>query len=180
MSLGSVVLVVLSVLEPPPAAVPSVPPSPGPSDATWYGAPAAVTDGVSIALMATAWGTKQEGLLLLGGAGYLLGAPIVHLANGRRDRALGSLGLRLLAAGVAAGAVFLDFYASRGCDPDVGPPCGAPVAGLIAGGAALLGAAILDDWRARTPVAAPPARALLTPSLVVTPQLGLVGVAGRF
>jgi hypothetical protein len=177
---GSILLVALSAVDPPSAGPPGALPSPPTADATWYGAPAAVADGVSVALMATAWGTKQEGLLVLGGAGYILAGPIVHLANGRGERALGSLGLRLLAAGIAAGAVFMDFYVNRGCDPDAGPPCGAPIIGLVAGGAALLGAAILDDLRARAPIAPPTARTSLTPSLVVTPQLGLVGVAGRF
>ncbi len=144
--------------------------------------PAAVADGLSLVLMASAWGTKQEALLFLGGAGYLLSGPIDHLANGRGDRALGSLGLRILATGLATGAVFADFYLHRGCDPDGGPPCGAPVVGLVTGGALMLGAAILDSaWLAHGPATSAPAvRSGLTPSLVVTPQLGLFAVAGRF
>jgi hypothetical protein len=172
-------------VEPPAAPPPVVQPSPQQPEAAWYGAPAAIADGLSLVLMGSAWGTKQEVLLFLGGAGYLLGGPIGHLANGRRARAFGSLGLRMVATGIAAGAVFADFYLTRGCDPDAGPPCGAPVAGLVAGGAVMLGAAILDDvWLARGPAASPPASppacAALTPSLVVTSQLGLVSLAGRF
>ena len=45
----------------------------------------------------------------------------------------------------------------------------------------MLGAAILDDvWLARGPATTPPARTSLTPSLVVTPQVGLVSFGGRF
>jgi hypothetical protein len=172
------VAVFLAVESPPPL----VAPASQQVDFAWYGAPAAVADGLSLVLMASAWGTKQEALLFLGGAGYLLSGPIDHLANGRGDRALGSLGLRILATGMATGALFADFYLHRGCDPDVGPPCGAPVVGLVTGGALMLGAAILDGaWLARGPAASAPAvRAGLTPSLVVTPQLGLFAVAGRF
>jgi hypothetical protein len=87
----------------------------------------------------------------------------------------------MVATGIAAGAVFADLYLTRGCDPDAGPPCGALVAGLVAGGAVTLSAAILDDfWLARGPAASPPASAALMPSIVVTSQLGLVSFAGRF
>jgi hypothetical protein len=178
---GPVLLATFLAVEVPTSPPPVAEPTPQQSDAAWYGAPAAVADGLSLALMGSAWGTKQETLLFLGGAGYLLGGPIGHLANGRGDRALGSFGLRMVAAGIASGAVFADFYLTRGCDPDAGPPCGAPVVGLVAGGAVMLGAAILDDvWLARGPAASPPACAALMPSLVVTSQLGLVSLAGRF
>lgn len=93
----------------------------------------------------------------------------------------GSLGLRMVATGIAAAAVFADFYLSRGCDPDAGPPCGGPVVGLVAGGAVMLGAAILGDvWLARGPATSPPACTSLAPSLVVTSRVGLVSLAGRF
>lgn len=177
--LAPVLVAVFLAVESPP---PLVAPASQQVDRAWYGAPAAVADGLSLVLMASAWGTKQEALLFVGGVGYLLSGPIDHLANGRGDRALGSLGLRMLATGMAAGAVFADFYLNRGCDPDAGPPCGAPVVGLVAGGALMLGAAILDDaWLARGSAASsPPIGAGLTPHLVVTPQLGLFSVAGRF
>jgi hypothetical protein len=109
-------------VEPPAAPPPVAEPAPHQSDAAWYGAPTAVADGLSLVLMGSAWGTKQEVLLFLGGAGYLLGGPIGHLANGRGNRAVGSLGLRMVATGIAGGAVFADFYLTRGCDPDAGPP----------------------------------------------------------
>jgi hypothetical protein len=178
---GPAFLAAFLVVEAPTAPPPVAEPAPQQSAAAWYGAPAAVADGLSLVLMGSAWGTKQEALLFLGGAGYLLGGPIGHLANGRGERAAGSLGLRMVATGIAAGAVLADFYLSRGCDPDGGPPCGAPVGGLVAGGAVMLGVAILDDvWLARGPAASPPACAALMPSLVVTSRLGLVSFAGRF
>ena len=181
MFFGLVLLTASLALEPSAAPAPVPEPAPQRSDDAWYGSPAAVADGLSMVLMGSAWGTKQEALLFLGGAGYLLGAPISHLAHGRGERAAGSFGLRMVAAGLAASAVFADFYLNRGCDPDAGPPCGAPVVGLVAGGAVMLGAAILDDlWLARGPAASAPALAALTPSLVVTSQFGLVSLAGRF
>ena len=67
--------------------------------------------------MESAWATKQEGLLFLGGAGYLLGGPIDHLVNGRGARAAGSLGLRMVATGIAAAAVFANFYLRRDAIP---------------------------------------------------------------
>lgn len=181
MPFGPAFLAAFLAVEAPAAPLPAAEPAPQQSDAAWYGAPAAVADGLSLVLMGSAWGTKQEALLFIGGAGYLLGGPIGHLVNGRGQRAAGSLGLRMVATGIAAGAVFADFYLNRGCDPDGGPPCGAPVVGLVAGGAVMLGAAILDDlWLARGPGAPSPASAALTPSLIVTSQIGLVSLAGRF
>jgi hypothetical protein len=188
---GALLFAALAGVEPPPTVEPPAPPpaSGGAQEATddWYGAPAAVADGVSLVMLETSWGVKNEGLLVLGGAGYLLAGPLVHLAHLRGDRALGSLGLRILAAGAASGAVFADFYFNRGCDPDGGPPCGVPVTGLVIGGAVMLGAAILDDvWLANDHlpndrVDAPQRPvATFTPSLVVTPQLGLLSFAGRF
>jgi hypothetical protein len=178
---GSVLLAAFLAVEAPASPAPVPEAAPRQSEAAWYGAPAAVADGLSLILLGSAWGTKQEALLFLGGAGYLLGGPIDHLANGRGERAAGTLALRVVATGIAAAAVFADFYLRRGCDPDAGPPCGAPVVGLVAGGAVMLGAAIMDDvWLARGPATSPLASTALTPSLVVTSQVGLVSFAGRF
>jgi hypothetical protein len=181
--LGVFLIAALAVVEPPAAGELPLPPAGG-HQATneWYGAPSAVADGIFLVMMEAAWGVKNESVLFLGGAGYLLAGPIGHLVHGRGDRALGSFGLRILAAGAASGAVFADFYFNRGCDPDGGPPCGAPLTGLIIGGAAMLGVAILDDvWLANDRPASPSSpAATLTTSLVVTPQLGLFSLAGRF
>ena len=178
---GALLIAALLVVEPPPANEPPAPLASGhAATSDWYGAPAAVADGISLVMMGAAWGAKSETVLFLGGAGYLLAGPLGHLVHGRGDRALGSLGLRILAAGLASGAVFADFYLNRGCDPDGGPPCGGPVTGLVIGGAVMLGAAILDDvWLANDRLPQGPG-ATLTPSLVVTPQLGLLSLAGRF
>ena len=183
---GALLIAALAVLEPPPSGEPPVPSTPlaGGHEATdnWYGAPSALADGISLVMLAAGWGAKNESVFFLGGAGYLVAGPLGHLAHRRGDRALGSLGLRILAAGVASGAVFADFYLNGGCDPDGGPPCGEPLAGLLIGGAAMLGAAIADDvWLANDrPVSPPRPVATWTPSLLVTPQLGLLSLAGRF
>jgi len=184
--LGALLSAALAVVEPPPTGGPPVPPPllAGGHEATndWYGVPSALADGISLVMLGAGWGTKNESVLFLGGAGYLLAGPIGHLAHRRGDRALGSLGLRILATGAASGALFADFYLNRGCDPDAGPPCSAPLTGLLIGGAAMLGAAILDDvWLANDDSASPPRPvATLTPSLLVTSQLGLLSFAGRF
>ena len=161
----------------PTAAVAASPPT------DWYGLPALVTDGAALALMAAGLGAKHTGLFLLGGAGYLLGAPINHLVNGRPGRAVGSVFLRQFAAAMAVAIVFVS-YTSQGCDSDGSVSrdnCELGL-GLVAGGLMLAGAAILDDLRIAHPAPEPNARkrSSLTPGLVITPNLGFASLGGSF
>lgn len=150
--------------------------------AQWYGAPALVVDGLALTLGATGFGVRNEGLFLLGTAGYFLGAPLNHLANGRPGAAAGSLMLRALGTGLAV-AVFMGDYTSGGCDGDPtadSPSCHRTRA-LLLGGLVLAAFAILDDvWIARTPEPAPRRRAMLTPGLVITPNLAFASLGGSF
>jgi len=151
-----------------------------PEPDVWYGTPALVTDGVALSLAMGGLAAKNSGVFLLGAAGYLAGAPINHLINGRTGAAAGSVLLRGAAVSVAGFILWLN-YTSQGCDDDgaVDGRC-ALWPGLLAGGIALGGAALLDDLLiARTH--APPARGVsLAPGVVVTSNLGFVSLGGRF
>jgi hypothetical protein len=144
-----------------------------------YSAPIVVVDMLSVGMMLAAMAAKNEGLLLLGGMGYSLGAPINHLTNGRPGRALASFGLRAAALGLATGAIIEDILYHR-CDGDVNP-CGAPIAGIFAGAMIAIGAAAIDDaFLARVPVEPTAARARLAPGLAVGRNLAVLSFAGRF
>lgn len=149
----------------------------------WYGLPALVTDGAAITLMAAGLGAEHTGVFLLGGAGYLLGAPINHIINGRPGRAIGSVFLRQFAAAMAVAIIFVS-YTSQGCDSDgsVSKDSCELGLGLVVGGVMLAGAAILDDLRIAHPAPEPTARkrSSLTPGLVLTPNRGFFSLGGSF
>jgi hypothetical protein len=69
------------------------------TESTWYGWQTLLTDGGAIALPVIASAFQNEPatiVALCAGAGaFVLGAPIVHLAHGRRGAFALSLGLRL-------------------------------------------------------------------------------------
>jgi hypothetical protein len=161
----------------PTAAVAASPPT------DWYGLPALVTDGAALTLMASGLAARNTGLFLLGGAGYLIGAPVNHIINGRPGRAVGSVFLRQFAAAMAVGIIFVS-YTSQGCDSDGAvsrDDCELGV-GMAAGAVLLAGAAILDDLRIAHPAPEPTARkrSSLTPGLVITPNLGFASLGGAF
>jgi hypothetical protein len=139
-----------------------------------------VVDVMSIGMMLGGFAAKNEGLLLLGGMGYGLGAPINHLANGRPGRALASFGIRAAALGLATGAIIEDILIHR-CDGDVNP-CGAPLGGIAVGTLLVAGAAIVDDaLLARMPVeSAERSSAGLVPSVVLGRSLAMLSFGGRF
>jgi hypothetical protein len=145
----------------------------------WYGGPAVVSDIASFTLVGLGGAWNSGEVFALGVAGFALGAPINHLANGHPGRALASLGIRALGVGVATGALLLDVVAHP-CDGELS--CRhSPVVGLTAGAAALLAAMALDDaLLAREPVRARGAGASFTPALVVAPSLALVSLGGAF
>jgi len=146
-----------------------------------YAGPVVVVDVLSIGAMLGAFSTKSVELLMLGGAGYTLGAPINHLAHGHPGRAAASLAIRAAALGLATGAIIEDVLVHH-CDGDVSP-CGAPVGGIALGALVAIGAAALDDaLLAREPErpAAGPTSAQLTPGLAVGPRTALLSLGGRF
>lgn len=118
-------------------------------------------------------------MFLLGTAGFAIGAPINHLANGHPKRALASFGIRTLAGTLAFGAVLLDVI-NHPCDGE--PSCHHdPVAGLAVGALTLLTAMVVDDAAlAREPVPVRPAKVTLTPGLLLGPNLALLSMGGRF
>lgn len=89
--------------------------APAPAGRSWYGWQTLVADGASVTAFAGALalyrpsdGAMQDAsaaLLVLAGAGYLVGAPAVHLAHDAPVKAAGSFGLRLAlpTAGLFAG-----------------------------------------------------------------------------
>jgi hypothetical protein len=145
----------------------------------WYGGPALAIDAGAFALMLGGAASNNGSLLIAGGAGFMLGAPIVHLANRRSSGALASLGLRVLGGGLATGIVMADVL-SHPCDGE--PSCQHDSSTAVALGAiALLGTALIDDlWLAREEGAgaAPRTSAKLGAAIVVGPQLALFSLGG--
>lgn len=124
------------------AAAPCAPPEPRTSEARerWYGWQTLLVDGMS--LVATPLAPP------LGLGGYLLGAPIVHLANGH----VGIAGLDLLLrVGLPAGGAMLACLGDR-CQGDLGGLAAAVGLGIGALGAiAIDGAVLAREETARTP-----------------------------
>jgi hypothetical protein len=105
--------------------------------ARWYGGWAIPADVAAAALIGLGIASEQTGLAAAGGAAYLLGGPINHLAHHQRRKAGASVGLRL-AGGVAT---LLALAAAAGC-ADGGGSCYVEVALLPVGP---LVAMIVDD-----------------------------------
>jgi hypothetical protein len=160
--------------------MPAAGPPASPPASAWYGTAAVTTDTLALAAMLGGGASNDSTLLLLGAAGYWLGAPISYLVQGHPRHALGSLGLRALAGGVATGAVFMDVL-GHPCDGE--PSCHhAPTTGLAVGALVLIAAAVVDDAVLARERPAPPAPTA-TPApvaLVLGPRLALLSVAGTF
>jgi len=163
-------------------AVPPLPVVPAPPSNLWYGRPALVIDGLALSLAASGFAGKAGGIFLLGSAGFLLGAPINHLAHQRYGAAAGSLVLRALAAG-AAFAIFVAAYPSEHCDGDVyaDHPCQHETA-LLLGGLVMAGTAIVDDvWIARAaPRPSAPKAVVFTPGFAITPERRVLFLGAAF
>jgi hypothetical protein len=160
----------------------------------WYGWQTLAVDagslGAGFALGSVQGQGNTAAVLALGG--YAFGGPIVHLAHGRADAALGDFALRaggLLGGGAIGYGVGVATF--NGCPPnsflcsrDFAGIAGAIGGGLLGGAAAvILDAAVLGRERVRTDeVAAPAPRGVRW-----TPQVGIsprgepsVGVGGSF
>jgi hypothetical protein len=124
-----------------PAAAESTP-SP-PTESVWYGWQTLVSDGISLELAvigaAASSGAPRYALVGAGAAGFVLGPPVIHLAHGHWDKALGSLALRALPAILLARG-FTTY--SDGCAGDCNGPSSTSVPFLVAG----IATAALVPW----------------------------------
>jgi len=106
----------------------SISPKPRGSESVWYGYQTLIVDGIALALFAGGVASEEPAPAVLGGFGYVFGAPFVHFAHAHFGRGWGSFGLRL--ALPAAGAVV--------------PSDDEPSPGLVIG---VLSAVIIDGAR---------------------------------
>jgi hypothetical protein len=167
----------------------------GPVETTgWYGQPAAIVDGGSVALLLTGaalageeapgYSTLAPPLVLLGIGGFAFMGPVNHVHNRHYWRATASLGLRL-AATLTAGFILLD-HELHGCTDDIHPTgCDKWSAAQLAGLAApFVVAAALDDFglaRGTIPAREPrPAQTGPTITPVVGPSWAMLSLGGTF
>jgi len=139
----------------------------------WYGGFILMSDGISLATAIAGGfaGHRGEPLLWIGGGGYLLGAPVVHLAHGNPGRAAASLGLRvaLPIAFFGVGTVIEDCHGQDFCGLGsmvIGVPLG--MATAIA-----LDAALLARDTVKRPLA-------LVPTAAFGPNSASLGLSGSF
>jgi hypothetical protein len=93
-----------SLRPPPPPSVPVATTS-APTQVRWYGWESLLTDALSMTLVLN--GNLPAAARVAGGAGLVLGVPVVHLANGDRGSAIASLAVRggvVLLASLIAGS----------------------------------------------------------------------------
>jgi hypothetical protein len=165
----------------PPAAVAPTESAPEPEGWVWYGSRLMLADGASLALGFAGAVTSTGPVALTGLGGMVLGAPVVHLVEGQRGRALGSLGLRLVLP--IAGGALAAWSEERG---NKGGECNC-MGGALAfvGGMALgMGVAMVVDaaflgWRYQ-PATTRQTSVSVIPSFALAPGGGSVGLAGRF
>jgi hypothetical protein len=186
--LGAVVAVIAASIsvpvaaaepEPPPPVAPTAPAlSPPESRKHWYGVETLVSDGVSAALLAGGL-IPQAGPYFIGAGalGYSFGAPVIHFAHRRPVEGFTSFVLRVPAPLIVGGGTALAFCARVG-----GDFCGvagvAPALTLVAV-AVVVDAVFLSHEVVRPRPARDDARARLriTPTLAVTRQQALLGLA---
>ena len=85
-----------------PAARPTMAPARPDRESYWYGWQTLTADGLSVATMFAGAALHSEGVAWFGVGGYFLGAPVVHVVQGRVGAGFGSLGLRVGAPVVGA------------------------------------------------------------------------------
>ena len=127
-------------------------------------------------------------MMAVGGIGYFLGGPIVHIAHKHYGRAGVSLAIRT-GLPMAFGVVAAQF---KSCSPNE-ILCGLDefATGFAVGAvtAAVVDSTLIAPWSSKStaepepPVAVTPrtsARLSLSPRLVATPDIAMLGVGGRF
>jgi hypothetical protein len=160
--------------------------------AGWYGAPSAITDGVSLSLLVGAMaaaGTKAKEItpvFTFGGiAGFTLGGPLIHLQNKHGGRAAASLALRV--TGMVIGAYLMLGHAYSHCNSDNGtdgPNCDA-FSGkeMLTISLPFAAAAVIDDAllaRGTIPVRDSPAPAPPAAKIAGILGPGYLGLRGTF
>ncbi|MDB4934030.1 MAG: uncharacterized protein JWP87_1002 [Labilithrix sp.] len=150
-----------------------------PTESRWYGWQVLLVDGAAV----VAGAATQELPIFL--TMYAVGAPIVHAGHGRGGAALGSLGLRVGLPLVAGGVSYA--LLAQSCGKDSGDYCGlgAVAVGILAAGAGMVTASLIDVFAiSHESVAATPRRPkafTVTPSAHVDPRGDFsVGAFGTF
>lgn len=161
----------------PPGTAPFLAPTSAPVDhrTQWYGWQILAIDAALMAALVASLDERTDSVASLSLLGLIASGPIVHAANGKSDRILSSLGLRLglPLAGLALG--------SAGCDDkdeSLGEAYGC-AAGMI-GGIAIgtLVAEVIDISRSTRRVAV--REAPFTPVIRASRDATTFGLAGRF
>ena len=138
----------------------------------WYGWQTLIVDGSSLVVEGIGLGTLNTPTITVGGLGFIFGAPIVHWSHGNVGFGFASLGLRLV------GGLTADLGAL------LAPSGGGVTVSVVLGGVIEVTAIVLDAavfGRGERPVRTTAANAVFwTPTAMVTPRGGLVGVAASF
>jgi hypothetical protein len=153
----------------------------------WYGGYVLAVDGASVLVGLT--GVLLPPMVMVGVAGYVLGAPIVHWYRGHTGKGFASLGLRVGA--ITAGSVAGFALAEPRCKGDFAGLCALfYVVPLVASGmvaASAVDAALLAREDVKPPPGearrAPPTKRpafTMVPTLAITPTVQQAGVAGTF
>jgi hypothetical protein len=173
---------------------PSPPPEPsGAANRTWYGWQTLIVDGVSAVFwvigFAALSGDVEPRVLAMGipfgTAGFTLGGPIVHWANGNVGKGFMSFGINVGAFALTSVLVGGVWCAAGGCSDEEGYLDGIGP-GLMGGGIGLVAATIVDlsvlAYRPRrTPSDALPRRpTALLPTLDIRRARASVGLMGTF
>ena len=105
----------------------------------WYGEQVIISDVTSAGVTSIGIGANKDGVMLLGAAMYVVGAPAIHAAHGDFGRAGISLGMRvgLPVLGAVAGS-------AAGCHSKRMFDCLIPTGMLLGGMIGILGASVLD------------------------------------
>ncbi len=141
-----------------------------PAGASWYGWQTFLADAVSAGLFAGGIAARNGAIAVVGGIGYVAGAPTIHGLHGSSTRTGLSVALRL-------GLPLLGYLIADGmstCKDPAEEPCDLPGA-MGATGGALLAAPI--DWFA---VSWEPAQVRVVPSVSWQKHGGTIGLMGTF